>query len=66
MKDEAELANIRGKKGSMFQATEITCEDRNERLGGLQSIGSQKSQQDLVAKQQQNHKFPHPNPWNLR
>lgn len=44
MKDEAELANIRGKKGSMFQATEITCEDSNERLGGLQSIGSHKSQ----------------------
>ena len=28
MKDEAELANIRGKKESMFQGTEITCEDR--------------------------------------
>ena len=26
MKDEAELAIIRGKKESMFQGTEITCE----------------------------------------
>ena len=30
MKAEAELTNIRGEKESMFQATEITYEDKRE------------------------------------
>ena len=40
--------------------------DGQRGLVGYSPLGHKRVRQDLVTKQQQSHKFSHPNPWNLR